>query len=189
MNLLEKHEGNLTLTEQALTIKEFEDLYRIKYNSKYPSDNSGHKRLKANKVCKYIHLVYAWDSAYYSRPLKARKEQGLISAQIDWDIENDKYAQAAIKKFIETQSSNRSIRALESARNLVDKLIDLMNNVDLEERDENDRLIHKPNDYTKLIKEIDDATSILEDLEKRVKASTSGKTLAAGGQYVRDREK
>ena len=194
MELLERRKSDngkyvVTTTLAAEITEEFKALFTIKYNSKYPGDSTGMKRKKGNKVIRYIYLMYNWDSPYMRKDEKDRKEAVINTIGIDWEIDEDEDAQKAIKFFIELQNDHRQLRALQAARKVVDNMITFMEDLNVNERDENNKLVHRPKDVLTLANEINEATKTLNQMEKEAKDSLSGQVIGQGGKKIRQREK
>ena len=119
---------------EVLLVKEFNDLFTVKFNTNEPGDKEGRKRLRAFKVLSYIYLVYDWKSPYAEYSLKERHIDALKDANLAEEVVKDELVVKAIEKYLSLQDT-RVLKLLKSAYLLVDKLRHHFETLDLEERD------------------------------------------------------
>jgi hypothetical protein len=120
--------------EEVLLIKEFSELFSLKFNTNEIGDKDGRKRLRAFKILSYVYLVYDWKSPYSEYSLKERHETALEDAKLKDEDVKDEVVVKVIDKYLSLQDT-RILKLLKSAYLLVDKLRHHFESLDLEERD------------------------------------------------------
>lgn len=144
----------VTFSPQALMIPEFESLWK--------RDKSKNKET-ALKEISYVYFL-----ADYKSPYVASLSPEIIAKTVakdfikDENYEPDEKVLAAIHKYRELQITP-SMLLLEASLRTVHNLTEYLQNVDLQERDKNDKPIYKPNDITGALSKIG---SIVESLQK-----------------------
>ena len=113
---------------EILLVREFSKLLDPSRN-KCKQDPKGTKGLRAFREFTYIWLAICWKSIYADYDEQERHQEALKDAQITEEEFNDPDFRAACRKFREIQESNKSVRLLQSATNMVDKFIDYFNEI------------------------------------------------------------
>lgn len=120
---------------EILLIKEFSELMKNERNI-CPEDPNGQYGLKAFREFTYIWLAIDWKSPYADYDEQERHQEALKDSNITEQEFNDPIFRAACRKYRNIQESNKSMKLLNAARNMVDKFIDYFNIADPLERDE-----------------------------------------------------
>jgi hypothetical protein len=120
---------------EILLIKEFDELFSLKFNTGMKGDSDGRKRLKGLKVIAFIYLVYDWKSPYAEYSQKEKVDSALEDTDLEKSIVDDTLVIKAISKFQDLQDT-RLIRLLKSSELVVDKIRYHFETLDLQERDE-----------------------------------------------------
>lgn len=168
-------------TPEILLVKEFEALMQPSRN-KCKEDPSGLECLKAFREMTYIWLAICWKSIYADYDEQERHKEALKDAGLTEEEFNDPTFRAACRKFKEIQESNKSIRLLKSANNMVDKFIDYFNTADPMERDEQTgKPIYKVKDIQAEMKNLIDVHDTMVELENKVKKQLEDQSSIRGG--------
>jgi hypothetical protein len=120
--------------EEVLLVKEFEELFSLKFNKDEKGDMDGRKRQKAHKVLAYIYLVYDWKSPYSEYSPREKHEAATLDTGLSEEILRDQAVINAIRKYMELQDT-RILKLLRSSYQVVDKIRHHFETVDLSERD------------------------------------------------------
>lgn len=174
--------GQVTLNSPDLfLISEFQQLMTPERN-KCKQDPTGKEHLRAFREFQYIYLAIHWNSPFRDYTEQERHKEALENAEITEEEFNDPTFRAACRKFRALQESNRSIKMLNAAQNVVDKFIDYFNNVDVEERDpQTGKPIYKTKDVMAEISNLHKVHEELLILEAAVKKEISEQTSIRGG--------
>lgn len=168
-------------TPEILLIKEFADLIEPTRN-KCKEDPSGRECLRAFREFTYIWLAICWKSIYADYDEQTRHEEALKDAKMTEEEFNNPEFRAACRKFRDIQDSNKSIRLLQAANNMVDKFIDYFNTADPNERDElTGKPIYKVKDIQAEMKNLIDVHETMIQLEHQVKKQLESVTNFRGG--------
>lgn len=156
--------------EEVLLVKEFKELFTIKFNSGFVGDKDGRKRHKAFKVLAYIYLVYDWQSPYTEYSEKEKHEAALADTELEEQhVKNDSLIDAAIKKYMDLQET-RLVKLLKSSYEVVDKLKQYFEDVDLDERDPHSgRPLFSAKDLMSNLANLSKTVESLQQLEHMVK--------------------
>lgn len=158
-------------SDYARTIQAFKDLITRDRGSK--DDSQGRKKYQAAREFAYIYFMEDPSSPYYSLP-KEEKKAKIISQVFPEEWEPDdkvKKAQEVYRNSVESIS----VRLLRSAYKSIHELRDYFETVDLQERDDNGKPIHKAKDVIKSLSDLGSVVEGLEKLEERVKAEKKDK--------------
>lgn len=184
---LKDHEA--VIPASIRTKKEFAPLFALKYNEGEEGDHDGRKRKKAYKVFKYMWYNFHPASPFAEYDKAKREEKSLKEAEISWKISYDPKAQKAIHYYVEDHlKKSRSNRALQTANNLVDKLIDHVDNLDMNQKDDHGRPIHDINKYSGWVEKLDTLIKGVAQLEKTVQEQQKTKLRAKGAAKIGKRE-
>lgn len=155
--------GEVELNEpEVLLIREFAALWNPERN-KCKADPKGTKRLRAFREFKYIWLMLDWSSYYADYTEQERHQECLKDAEITDAEWADATFREACRKYKDLQNSSRSLRLIKAAQNMVDKITDYFNTLDLQERDE---VTGKPFYKTKdVMDEMKNVSKIVEELK------------------------
>lgn len=165
---------------EILLVKEFSALMRDERNIT-DQDKTGKFKTRAFREFTYIYLCLDWTSPYSDYAEQDRHEVSLEDAGLTEEEFNDPDFRAACRKFKEIQNSNKSIRLLEAANEMVDKFIDYFKNVDPMERDEmTGKPIYKVKDIQAEMKNLTDVHETMVELENQVKKQLEAKTSMRG---------
>ena len=150
---------------EIFLVKEFRDLWDAKRN-KTKEDPKGLKRTRAFRELKYIWLMIDWASPYADYAEKERHEECLRDAEITDKEWTDPVFRAACRKYRELQESSRALKLIKSAEDVVDKITDYFDTLDLTERDETTgRPIYKVKDVMQEMSTVSDVIEQLKALE------------------------
>lgn len=167
-------------TPEILLIKEFATLMKPTRN-KCKEDPKGTQGLRAFREFTYIWLAICWKSIYADYSEQERHQEALKDADLTEKEFNDPDFRAACRKFREIQNSNKSIRLLHAANEMVDKFIDYFENADPMERDEvTGKPIYKVKDIQTEMKNLIEVHETMVELENQVKKQIESKTSIRG---------
>ena len=174
--------GSLELnTHEILLVKEFDALWD-KDRNKCDKDKKGELRLRAWREFKYIWLYADFKSPYFQYLEIEKHKAAMADSGLTEEEFNDPTFRAACRKYRALQESNRSIRALHSAQQLVDRIIDYFGNVDPQERDEQTgKPIWKVKDLQTEIDNLSKMNDSLKVLESQVKKEMVETSSLRGG--------
>ena len=166
---------------EILLVKEFADLLKPERN-KCKEDPKGLHGLRAFREFTYIWLAICWKSIYADYDEQERHQEALRDAEMTEEEFNNPEFRAACRKFRAIQDSNKSIRLLQAANEMVDKFIDYFENADPMERDEQTgKPIYKVKDIQAEMKNLIDVHETMVELENQVKKQLSEKSSIRGG--------
>lgn len=166
---------------EILLVREFAELMKNERNI-CKEDSKGIYGLKAFREFTYIWLALDWKSPYSDYPEQERHQEALKDSNISEEEFNNPEFRAACRKYRELQESNRSIKLLKAAQNMVDKFIDYFNNVDVEERDiQTGKPIYKVKDTMSEVSNLDKVHDELIALENKVKKEISNTSSIRAG--------
>lgn len=165
---------------EILLIKEFKALMEPERN-KCKEDPKGVLGLRAFREFTYIWLAICWKSIYSDYDEQERHKEALKDASITEEEFNNPEFRAACRKFRDIQESNKSIRLLQAANDMVDKFIDYFKNADPMERDEvTGKPIYKVKDIQTEMKNLIDVHETMVELENQVKKQIEAKSSIRG---------
>lgn len=170
--------------EWISTIEEFKVLLRRDRGSK--GDADGRKKLQVQREFTFIYHYCDFKSQFREYPEHERWQEAMRNAGLD-DKDIDDAVKAAIDRYKSFQET-RSLKIINSAFIGIDKLREYFEDVDLTEKDLNDRLV---NDSKKLSSNIKDVAGLLKgltELEEMVKAELEEKTRIRGDAKRGNRE-
>ena len=168
-------------TPEILLIKEFAELTKPARN-KCKEDPSGLEGLRAFREFTYIWLAICWKSIYADYDEQERHREALKDADLTEEEYNNPEFRAACRKFREIQESNKSIRLLQAANDMVDKFIDYFHNADPMERDEQTgKPIYKVKDIQAEMKNLVEVHDTMVQLENQVKKQIEGQSSIRAG--------
>lgn len=161
--LFDNVENSISINEpEILLVKEFKDLWEAKRN-KTKEDPSGTKRTRAFKELCYIWLMCDWGSPYADYSEQERHKEALRDSGLTDKEWNDPTFRAACRKYRELQNQSRSLKLIKSAQEVVDKITDYFNTVDIQERDPvTGKPIYKTKD---IMAELSNVSSVVDELK------------------------
>lgn len=168
---------------EILLVKEFKTLLEPNRN-KCKQDPTGLEGLRAFREFTYIWLAICWKSIYADYSEQERHKAALADANVTEEEFNNPEFRAACRKFRAIQESNKSIRLLQAANEMVDKFIDYFKNADPMERDEQTgKPIYKVKDIQAEMKNLIDVHETMVQLENQVKKQIEAQsTIRAGAR-------
>ncbi len=174
--------GKLELNEpEILLVREFAELFDTKRN-KCKEDPKGYLKLKAFREIQYIYLAIDWKSPYHDYSEQERHQEALIDSNLTEEEFNDPVFRTACRKYRSLQESNKSMRLLNAAREMVDKFIDYFNNCDpLERDDQTGKPIWKVKDIQVEMQNLIKVHETLIQLENQVKKEIEIQSSIRGG--------
>lgn len=170
MNLFTYENYQLQLNKPEIElIKEFGELFSLKYNAGVDGDKDGRKRMKAFRAFTYIYLVYDWKSPYSEYSDKEKIEAALVDSKLDEKDIQDERIVAAIIKYRSLQET-RSLRLLTDAYHAIDELRLYFRTTSLQEKDpESGKPIYAAKDLIANIAALGKTVEGLQQLEYMVK--------------------
>ena len=156
------------LSEEALLIQEFKDLYALSYNRR-TGDHQGRLRVRAIEECRFIYHYCDYRSEYSEYEDDEKKEESLAAAGLANDYKISKEMQSCIDIFLRLQET-RMLKTLEVAERTLDKLREYYEGVDFNTTDKNGALLHKPKDIMASVTDLGTVNKKLKELKKLVKA-------------------
>lgn len=172
MNIFTVSDGKVTLNEEVSLIPEFKQIL-----NNYKGD-------VAKKYFSYIYFLCDFKSPYSAYSEEDRK----VICKKDFipDLEITADVIQAVKKYNDFQDTV-SLRLFKAAKEGCEKLIHFCNEVDLNERDKQNRPVYKANDLATTLKQVAGIKQSLEQLEDAVKKEIS-QGRNRGGQFISRRE-
>ena len=152
-------------TPEVLLIKEFAALWDPTRN-KTKEDPKGLKRTRAFREFTYIWLMCDWASPYSDYTEQERHEEAMKDAKLTEKEWTDPTFRAACRKYRELQNSSRSLKLIKAAQDVVDKITDYFETLDLQERDPiSGKPIFKTKDVMAELSNVSDVVEQLKALE------------------------
>lgn len=149
-------------TPEVLLIREFAALWEPSRN-KTKEDPKGSKRTRAFREFTYIWLMCDWASPYSDYAEQERHEEAMKDAKLTEKEWTDPAFRAACRKYRELQNSSRSLKLIKAAQDVVDKITDYFETLDLQERDP---VSGKPIFKTKdIMAELSNVADVIEQLK------------------------
>lgn len=131
------------------------------------NDSQGRKKLQASRELAFIYFMENPKSQFMAVP-DSEREQKVIESVFEDPWKPDKLireAQEMYRGIVDTIS----VRLLKSAYKAVHQLRDYFENLDLSERDDNGKPIHRATDVMKALSDLGRVVEGLEKLEERVR--------------------
>ena len=119
---------------EVMLVKEFANLWEPSRN-KTQKDPKGQKRTRAFRELTYIWLMCDWASPYADYSEQERHEECLKDAGLTEKEWADPTFREAVRKYRDLQNASRSLKLIKSTQQVVDKIIDYFDTIDLQERD------------------------------------------------------
>lgn len=152
-------------TPEVLLIREFAALWEPSRN-KTKEDPKGSKRTRAFREFTYIWLMCDWASPYSDYTEQERHEEAMKDAKLTEKEWTDPTFRAACRKYRELQNSSRSLKLIKAAQDVVDKITDYFETIDLQERDPvSGKPIFKTKDIMAELSNVSDVIEQLKTLE------------------------
>lgn len=152
-------------TPEILLIREFAALWEPSRN-KTKEDPKGSKRTRAFREFTYIWLMCDWASPYSDYTEQERHEEAMKDAKLTEKEWTDPTFRAACRKYRELQNSSRSLKLIKAAQDVVDKITDYFEILDLQERDPaSGKPIFKTKDIMAELSNVSDVIEQLKTLE------------------------
>ena len=164
--LFDNSANEVTINEpEILLIREFADLWDISRN-KTKEDPKGSKRSRAYREFTYIWLMCDWASPYSDYTEQERHTEAMKDARLTEKEWTDPTFRAACRKYRELQNSSRSLKLIKAAEDVVDKITDYFETLDLQERDPiSGKPIFKTKDVMAELSNVSDVVEQLKALE------------------------
>jgi len=156
----------LTITDDYVGVPSPEGSLINEFKVIIDRDDSENK-LMASKELAYIYYMVDWESPYASTA-KESKSESIINSLFEQEWKPDDAVSAGIEKYKELYE-NDYIKMLKAARDGARKLRNYFETVNLNERDNNNKLVHRVSDLTRNLKEVGSIIEGLQDLEELVK--------------------
>lgn len=148
---------------EVMLIKEFAALWEPSRN-KTKKDPKGIKRTRAFRELAYIWLMCDWSSPYADYTEQERHEECLKDADLTEKEWADPTFREAVRKYRDLQNTSRSLKLIKSAQQVVDKIIDYFDTIDLQERDPvTNKPVYKVKD---VMSEMNTVSEIVEELKQ-----------------------
>ena len=164
--LFDNSANEVTINEpEILLIREFADLWDVSRN-KTKEDPKGSKRSRAYREFTYIWLMCDWASPYSDYTEQERHIEAMKDARLTEKEWTDPTFRAACRKYRELQNSSRSLKLIKAAEDVVDKITDYFETLDLQERDPiSGKPIFKTKDVMAELSNVSDVVEQLKALE------------------------
>ena len=148
---------------EIMLVKEFSNLWEPTRN-KTKKDPKGEKRTRAFRELAYIWLMCDWASPYADYSEQERHEECLKDAGLTEKEWADPTFREAVRKYRDLQNSSRSLKLIKSTQQVVDKIIDYFDTIDLQERDPvTSKPVYKVKD---VMAEMNTIPQLVEDLKQ-----------------------
>jgi hypothetical protein len=153
---------------EVLLFPEFDNLWNNTEFNKCKSDKKGVKHIKSSRVFKFIWMVHDYKSPYMEYDEEERTSQALRDSKLIMSDVTNPIVVAAIAKYQNLQDT-RLLKLLRTANKTVDKIRVFLDEMDLDERDVNDKLVHNSGNVMKQIGDLGRVSEGMKDLEYQVK--------------------
>lgn len=155
--------------EELLLVKEFEDLFSLKFNAGEKGDMDGRKRQKAFKVLAYIYLVHDWKSPYSEFSKKEKHDAALTDTGLTTEAVKEELVEKAIEKYLSLQDS-RILKLLNSAYKAVDEIRMFFESINLTQLDPvTGKYMYSATDVMKNLSSLAKTVESMQQLESIVK--------------------
>ena len=179
MGLFDYSDYRVVISPDAVAIPAFKELWeRDKTKEKH----------KATQELSYIYFLHDFKSPYSIYPAEDRQVKVLEDFIKDPDWKPDAKVKVAEDAYNEFQMTY-SMRFLESARGLADKLREYFDEVDFHATDENGKPTYSAKDAVSNLKQVGDIIESLDKVEEKVKKEIDEKAKIRGKKVIRDRER
>ena len=170
MNLFIYEDYSLQLNKpELLLVKEFAELFTLKWNTGYDGDKDGRKRTRAFKAFTYIYLVYDWKSPYAEYSDTEKIAAAIEDTQLTQKEINDPALVEASVKYRQIQET-RTLKLLSDAYCMIDELRLYFRTTSLQERDpETGKPIHSAKEAMANLAALGKTVEGLQQLEYMVK--------------------
>ena len=174
--------GNVELNNpDILLVREFKSLLDDERN-KCKEDKTGKLHLRAFREFTYIYLALDWQSIYSDYSEQERHNEALKDAHMTEEEFNDPLFREACRKYRAIQDSNKSIRLLNAASEMVDKFIEYFKTCDPLERDmETGKPIWKVKDIQQEMSNLVKVHDAMVQLRIQVKKDEEARSQIRGG--------
>lgn len=174
----DQNNGILVLNDPSiLLVNELGALLAPERN-KTTKDKAGKNKDRAFREFKYIYLFIDWESPYFQFSEKERHDESLLDAKLTQEEFDDPIFREACKKYDKIQNSSKIAKLLKASYNMIDKITEYLDNVDLDERDP---VSGKPIFKTKdVIMEIASASKLIDSINT-LEIEFKKETEASGG--------
>lgn len=170
----------LTITDEYIGVPSPEASHIHEFKEIIDRDDSPNKTL-ASKELAYVYFMCDWESPYASMHESVRSDN-IINSLFEDDEEwtPDAKVEAALERYKELYANDYTMM-LDSARKGAYKLRKYFEDVNLNERDTNNKLVHRVSDLSRNLKEVGSIIEGLMDLEELIrKNQTSSNENRAG---------
>tara|TARA_R100001463_G_C3450119_1_gene213573 strand:+ start:160 stop:705 length:546 start_codon:yes stop_codon:yes gene_type:complete len=179
MRLFDLKDRNVIISPEALLIPEFKALW---------TRDKSKEKLKAMRELSYIYFICDYKSPYRDSYALSRLEAMVCKDFMkDEKYTPDAKVSAAKSKYKELQKTP-SMLLLDASLQTVNKLTDYLQNIDLTERDKNDKPIYKPSDVTSSLKNIGGIVESLSKVKESVEKEMSEQASLRGQRKKGNRE-
>ena len=158
MNLFQLTKNKVTINPQALTIKEFKDLWARDSKAKE----------NAVKEFSYIYFLMDWNSVYQNMPEEDRHETLKEDLDLGETWEPDHLVKKAMEKYEELQQTP-TMRYAKSIRKAFWDMVTYFENISYAERDVKGQPVYKIQDVTKAMADSGKLIDTVKKLEAIVK--------------------
>lgn len=175
----------LAITSEYIGVPSPEAYHIHEFKRIIDRDNTPDKT-RASKELAYIYFMVDWESPYASMDSESRSEQiinSLFEKKDKWHP--DDKVKAALNKYEELYANDYT-KMLESARIGARKLRKYFEDVSLDERDANGKLVHRVSDLSRNLKEVGSIIEGIMNLEELVKKNLTSANKNRAGVEVNE---
>jgi len=175
----------LTITDEYIGVPSAEASHIHEFKAIVDRDDSENKTV-ASKELAYVYFMLDWESPYASMHEDDRSENiihSLFNEDDNWTP--DEKVMAAMERYKELYANDYTMM-LDSARNGARKLRKYFEDVDLNERDANGKLVHRVSDLSRNLKEVGSIIEGLMDLEELIKKNQTAANENRAGIEVNE---
>jgi len=166
--------------EWISTIANFKVILKLDKGSK--GDADGRRKLHAQRVFTYIYHYCDFASQFIDYPNHKRHEKALSNAGLE-DKHVTAYVKDAIKMYKSLQDT-QILRLLTSAKKAIGHLESYYTEVDFNDRDAADRLVHTPKSVLDSLNGLAKVVTSIDTLEEQVKKKMKEKHRARGDASI-----
>lgn len=170
------------VSEEVKLVPEVRAILALDYN-KGKGDFEGRKKVRAKKEMQYLFLAYSPRSPYKD----FNEEERIAEAKLDCVFEpgwtESKELKALVPKF-KRGSETKVVRLLSTVEKFVDKFEKHLNEIDLNERNANQGLVHSAKSIMETLERLPRFAETLQELEQQAKSGVIVKNSSKGDHEV-----
>lgn len=170
------------VADEIRLVPELQVISTLVYN-RGPKDSSGRKKYRLLNELKYLYLVYSPKSPYKDYSPTDRLQEAISDCNFTPDWKPSKELNALIARY-NAATPNRIMRLLKTTEDFIDKFDKHLRNIDLDERNAAQGLVHKATDIMGTLERLPRLSETLFELEKQARVGVVTKVTSKGDHEV-----